>query len=80
MTGLVLAVIAELLLGHTVGGQAAQETDNRAVGSGVRPASPSVGFPEHFRGHLQVVQGMAFGQHRLPAEQLEDGEVRSRLG
>ena len=29
---------------------------------------------------LQVVQSMALGQCRLLAKQIEDGEIRSRLG
>ena len=53
---LVFAPESELLLGRAIGGQAAQEADDRPMGSEAWSRLPGVGLSEQLRDNLQVVQ------------------------
>ena len=76
---LVFSFVSQLPLGFPIARQAPEETHKRPVCRGARSLLPSVSFPEHLRGHLEVVERMASRQVRSPAQQLKNGEVGASL-
>ena len=75
----VLPLVAQLLLGLPIGREASEKSHKCSVSADARTVFPSVGLPEQFRSHLQVVKRMASRQFGLVAQQRKDNKVSACL-